>query len=86
MPVYDDEKTEEQRLRDITGIDPAEEKAMEARAADSNGFYNGDDDSKASSAKDLGDAEEKPADTVGRGYSDNETMPRRTQVARFLPD
>lgn len=72
MPaVYDDEKTKDDELRKITGINPADEKAMEARAHDDlarEEASGGEPDNNKAADKEK----DKLDDQVGKGYTDNE--------------
>lgn len=72
MPVYDDEKTEAERLRQVTGIGKEEEAAMEASArSKDNGFYHKDIDNKSADKKSLASAE-TAGDQVGLGHNPND--------------
>lgn len=55
------------------------------RDAENPGFYNPDGDSSAASAKDLKDAEKKPADTIGEGFNPEDTsVSNRVKLAKFF--
>ncbi len=81
MPaVYDDEKTKDDELRKITGINPADEKAMEARVHDELAR------AEAAGGEPAGDKaadkeQDKLDDQVGKGYTgDDEKAPSKGQV------
>lgn len=72
MPaVYDDEKTKEDELRSITGIDKAEEKAMEARAHD--GIASAEaDGGTPENDRAARNEQGKLDDQVGEGYTEDD--------------
>ena len=83
MPaVYDDEKTKEDELRSITGIDKAEEKAIEARAHD--GIASAEaDGGTPENDRAARNEQGKLDDQVGEGYTESGNNGNSSNNARI---